>query len=724
MIIPWIISSVFLIGNTPASIRFQHSSSGKISGFITNKETGHPIPDANIVISNTSWGTASQDGGYYFIDHIPTGIYQITIQVVGYRNETRKEVTICQNTTLNFKLIPEVIQFDPILVTATRSDHLQSMVTVSSDVLTPQRIAQETGNTVGEITESLAGVYTKNYDGFAGPQTPSIRGANPDQVLVLLDDQRLNTAQGGGVDLNMFPIEAIERVEVLRGGHSALLGTDAIGGVIHIVSRESVPLKGFTYGTRTTFGSFGTRMVNFYGGHRFGPLSYFLTVNQSRSDGNFNYKALETGEEKRRENNDYKGNNIFFKTRLDVAKGHQIRFLFQSQDTERGVIGSVDWPSPQARRDENRKLFTLRSENQMASRWRLKEQIYYNTYDNHYMNPGGWIPEDDLHQTTAFGLDLQAQWTPHPHLTFTTGSEWRQDKLKSTKFTKTERSTQGYFVQGELSYSLSLLGLKTKWRWIPALRWNHYSDVEAKTCPKLGVLMTTGDQTSISLKGNIGTSYRVPTFFDLYWPEDDYTRGNAALLPESSTNLDIGLVFRSKRSSFLQLESTYFQNDFKDLILWEPGDDWKWAPQNVGKAFILGLENTFTFRLPENRYYIIIAHTMMKATNETPGSEQEGNRLIYRPNTKLDISSGFNAGPINVNINYRIVGKRFTDPDNAQELALYQLLNGNIGATFSIGKFEINTKLQALNLLNKSIYLLDGYPLPGREFRFSMGFEY
>jgi len=700
---------------------------GRISGFVVDKNKNQPIPDANIIIHRTRFGTASQDGGYYFIDNIPPGNYDIIVRVIGYRTETKKEIHIGRDTTLNFALIPTPIQMDPIIVTATRSDHLQSKVTVSSEVLTQPRLKELNGNTAGEVIESMSGTYFKNYDGFAGPQTPSIRGSNPGQVLFLLDDQRLNTAQGGGVDLNAFPVEVLERIEIVRGGHSALLGTDAIGGVVHLISKESMPFKGFSYGTNSTLGSFGTQMVTFYGSHRIGTLSYFLNYNRTKSDGDFVYIPPETDEEKTRKNNDYRGDNIFLKTKLDLGAKNQLRFLFQSLKTKRGVIGPIDWPSPEARRNEDRKLFSLQSKNQVTKRLRLEEQIYFHAYDHHYENPGA---SDDLHKNKALGFDVQAQWNINPHLTFIAGSELRHDKLKIKKFDKLflekKRNTQSLFIQTEINHHLTLFDTQTRWKWIPAVRWDNYSDIAARTCPKLGVLISTGEHVALSLRGNIGQSFRLPAFNDLYWPEDDFTKGNPNLSPERSTNYDIGLTLRRAHSSHFQIELTYFQNNIEDLILWEPGDDWKWTPRNVGRAFIKGLENSLTFRLPDNLLYIKIAHTWMKATDESPNSPNQGNRLIYRPDTKIDISTGLNFGPITANLNYRVVGNRYTTPDNLKEreLAEYQLLNGNIGSTFLTGRFNVDVKLQALNILDKSIYLLEGYPLPGREFRFTLGFDY
>ena len=718
-----LIHILFFHANTYAVGHESSSGTGRVFGFIYNRTTGQPIPDANVIVSETHFGTASQHGGYYCIDSVPQGTYAITVRVIGYEIFTQTNVSIGTRTRIDFYLKPQAIQLEPILVTATRYDHLQSEVTVSSEVLTSERMREQTGNTVGEITEAIGGLYTRSYDGLAGPQIPSIRGSNPDQVLVLLDDQRINIAQGGGVDLNAFPVEAVERIEIIRGGHSALLGTDAVGGVIHIISNETVVPRGFSYGIRTTMGSFGSQMVSFSGTHRIGPLSTFLSYNKTKSKGDFTYKLPDSGEIQTRENNDYDADNLFLKTKLDVGANHRFQFLFQSLDTERGVIGSVDFPSPAARRDEKRQLFSLMSENAVTSRFRIKEHVYYHTYDNHYVDSGGWIPTDDLHENSVYGIDLHAQWNIGRHFIVNSGAEIKQDKLVSTKFTNIKRNTQSLYVMTEISYPLSIGGMQTQWKWIPAIRWSHYSDVDSRFCPKVGMLMSLGHENKLAVRGNIGQSYRVPTFNDLYWPEDLFTKGNPSLGPETSTNLDVGLSYTRRRRVFFNVEVTYFHNTFKDLILWE-ADGAKWTPRNVGKTQISGLESAITFRLPSNFMYIKMAHTWMKAVDKTPNSPDYGNRLIYRPDHKFDISTGIDVSPFTVNINYRIVGKRFTDPGNTRTLSEYRFLNGNIGFFLSVSGIRADIRLQALNLLKKSIYLLEGYPLPGREYRISIGLQY
>jgi outer membrane cobalamin receptor len=114
----------------------------------------------------------------------------------------------------------------------------------------------------------------------------------------------------------------------------------------------------------------------------------------------------------------------------------------------------------------------------------------------------------------------------------------------------------------------------------------------------------------------------------------------------------------------------------------------------------------------------------MKAIDETTDSPNKGRRLIYRPERKLDIMAGFNRNMISANLHYQIVGKQFTNADNSRQRDDYQILNGNIGFHFTWSGFQCKIKAEAFNLLNREITILEGYPLPGREFRFSIGLQY
>ncbi len=714
------------------SVLVSYAAKGKISGYVFDNTTNKPIPDANVMLSNTNFGAASKDGGFYFIDKIPQEKYDITVKVIGYESAIKKAVEIGENTFVNFYLKPKAIEFDPIIVTATLSDHLQSRVSVASEILTQPRLREKTGNTVGEIIESVGSIYFNSYDGLAGNQIASIRGSNVDQVVVLLDGLRLNTAQGGGVDLNSMPVSALERIEVVRGGHSTLMGSDAIGGAIQLISRETIGMKRFSYGLNATLGSFGTKILNLFGFHQIGRLSSFLDYNRTQSDGDFSYKTPATGEKSTRVNNDYLGNNLFLKTKFDLSEKTKLQVIFQNLQTEKGVAGSVNlnpWTNesmltPNARAEMDRKLLSLKSENQITDRVRVEGQTYYQTYDYHYKDPDGWLPTDDEHKNSALGLNLQGQMSVSSNIFLIGGAEIRQDRLKSTKFRVEDRNIQSLYAQTEIRVPLSLFSTNTQWTSIPAIRWDNYSDVDAQVSPKLGILINSGEKISMGFRCNIGKSYRVPTFDDLYWPDEGWAKGNPDLKPETSTSFDFGLFLNKKSNAFIQAEVNYFSNTIDDLISWGADNSGIWMPLNIGKANIEGIETGVKYRLSGNIAHLNIFHTWMKATDETPNSISKGKHLIYRPDNKLDIVIGSNLGLFSVNLNYRLVSKRYISADNSKSLSDYSLLNGNIRYSLSFTVFNVAAKLQVLNILDNSIYITDGYPIPGREIRFSLSFIY
>ncbi|MBN2030518.1 TonB-dependent receptor [bacterium] len=704
------------------------AAGGQLSGTITNKETGQPIPDANIVVLNTKMGTVSKDGGFYFLNNLPEGRQQIQVSVIGFTIMV-KDVLIPEEKFLHVELEPKAIEFDPVVITATLSEHRQSNVTVAIDVLTQIRMQELSGNTTGEIVQSISGVYANRYDGFAGLNTPSIRGSEAAQVLVLMDGMRLNTVQGGGVDLNTIPLATVQRVEVIKGGHSALLGSDAVGGAIHLLSNDIVGLKGFNYDVNTTLGSFGTQIYTVSGSQQLGPLSLFASYNRTQSDGDFKYKDPQSGILEKRINNDSRTDNIFLKSKVKINTLNTFQVVYHYYHTRNGNAGNVnvspwtDLPqtTPLARSDIKRNALIVESENRITNRFYLKEQAGYHTYDYHYMNPDDWPPTDDLHKNKSLSAEVQGIYTMSNHLTVTGGINYQKDDLSSNKFIRVDsRTMKSLFGQIELKHDLGM----TRWIWIPAIRWDDYSDVGSSTSPKLGVMVNTGQNTHFALKGNVGKSYRVPTFNDLYWPADAYTEGNPDLDPEKGTNFDVGVLFSNYGRGFFQIEVTYFNNHIKDLIAWASGTDWIWRPTNVGIAKIRGIESEIQFRLPSEMAYIHINYTRMKATNETKGSGNKGKWLIYRPENKWDILVGTKLGPFYGNLNYRVVSKSYTTADNLTSLDGYQILDGNIGTAIAISGLKIGVRLQGLNLMNKMIFLTDGYPLPGREFRFTVGIEY
>ena len=448
-----------------------------------------------------------------------------------------------------------------------------------------------------------------------------------------------------------------------------------------------------------------------------------------KSDGDFTFKHTVSLADSSRKNNDYTGNALFLKTQLQLGKTGELNLIHNNVRSDRGAAGQIALPSLQARRDERRHLTSLEWQQQLSPDFRIRARSYYHHSDQRFTDPGAWVPVNSRHENDVIGIESQLRWTLSSNVLFTTGGEFRQDKLESTDLGDPERNTSGIYFQPEITHQIIYGQLPILIKWYPALRWDNFSDITDRFNPKLGFLTTIGNEISISVRGNIGRSFRAPSFNDLYWPEDAFARGNTELRPEIGTNADIGISLQRHRNALWGAETTYFNNAIEDLIVWQAGPDWIWMPDNIGKVNISGIETSLRFHFPRDRAYIRFSYTRLEAIDKTEGSDNFEKQLIYRPKNKCDITAGTKLGFFRMNLIYRYVGARryFNYDFNVNDydhLPAYHIVNLNAGFDFVIAGFNIDLKVEVQNVLDKDIIILDGYPVPGREIRVSAGITY
>jgi vitamin B12 transporter len=214
---------------------------------------------------------------------------------------------------------------------------------------------------------------------------------------------------------------------------------------------------------------------------------------------------------------------------------------------------------------------------------------------------------------------------------------------------------------------------------------------------------------------NVGWSFRAPNFDDLYW-ESPGMRGNPGLKPEKAFNLDGGFSWQIQK--ILQLELASFYNWFTDLIQWAPGEsDWDpWAPENVGKAQIWGIESDLVFK-PFPFLSLKANHTYLQARDHSGRPDVNRKDLIYRPRNKisgiLDVSWKLYRAFGEV----RWVDRRYTNTENTDHLEPYLVCNLGLGMTIR-KNFDLAAKVK--NVFDKRYQEERGYPLPGREYVLSV----
>jgi outer membrane receptor for ferrienterochelin and colicins len=173
--------------------------------------------------------------------------------------------------------IDEPHRLREIVVTATGTEHAIEDAPVPTQVIRREQIEATTSTNVAEVLDQVPDIYVRRNDQFRlGASTVRMQGADPNKVLILLDGKRFRGGIDGVVDLRNIPVNNIERIEIIRGPSSSLYGSDAMAGVINIITRsggEEPSLQLTTAG-----GNFGRVLLTGAHGYRIGPVSYFLSA--------------------------------------------------------------------------------------------------------------------------------------------------------------------------------------------------------------------------------------------------------------------------------------------------------------------------------------------------------------------------------------------------------------------------------------------------------------
>lgn len=699
-----------------------------LSGRVVDRAMRNPIPAAIVVLKDTSLGLCANSDGYFQFQPLPPGSYTAHVSAIGFEP---RDYTVTlrsgSNAALLFELRETVYQLNPVTVSSTRERSLVSEVPSSVEVISSRDIERRNLQNVSEAVAALPGVSLKEYGGIGDSKSLSIRGSTAGQVLVLIDGQRLNTAQTGEVDLSTIPIEGVERVEIVKGGTSALYGADAVGGVINIItkSRPYQPTAGITAGIMQ--GSFGTSAYKGGGTYATERIFTLLSYKYLHTDGNYYYDSPYGGRIKR-DNADLSSHSIFGKSSIQLGVDSLNKTLSMSGQLyldKGGSPGTTYQPYTDARKKNQNKSANISYDQRVGSIYNtLHVGGYYHNFESWYDSPSAFVPVHSYHHSIAWGTELQGRAVFSASNVSTGGYEFRRDDLSSTTVnTKPHRTTNSVYLQHEWEPFVFIRMFFRRLLAIPALRWDQFSDFGGRLSPKIGIVGTTGDGWQGSLKANYGRSFRAPSFNDLYWPKDPWTLGNPNLKPESGRDFDIGTMMRSAFLWSSAVDVTYFRNDVTDLVLWQQGSNSIWTPDNVGKALLQGIEAKISVSPLNGPVRLEWNYTFLDAVDKTDPAKTSGTVLPYRPKHTHNFSIAFDYEPVFLQLSATYMSRRFTTSANTISLP------SNIAADFLaaykifLTASTIDVRFEVKNIFDEKYQVMDGFPMPTREVRVSADFS-
>jgi len=479
-----------------------------------------------------------------------------------------------------------------VVTTGTRTQRDATTVPVATQVITREEIVASGSETVAEALEE-SGASIQIGSGIGGSSL-SLRGLGAEQVLITIDGQRVTGRIGGTLDLSRFTVENVERIEVVLGSGSVLYGSDALGGVINIVTRRAEPgvqaQARVSYGSRNTFDSSG-RVAG--GGRRYGLSAH---GGYHRSDGwDADPSDIATTGDALGQWNVGAGAWLLATSALRLS----LNADYLRRDTRGiGLTGSgaiID-----------RRNLTETLDGGLSSEWtgadsRLRVDLHYNLFRDQFQEDQRGDDALDRYQPTRDQLGqivVQYDQLIGKHV-LTSGADLQLEWLVTDRIQVGEGGPDGaqrqrvaLFVQDEWTPTLT-----PRVAILPAARIDYDSRFGLYPTGRLALLVAPTE--TFSLRAAYGRGYRAPSFREMFLafsnPGVGYrVRGNPELRPEQAWTLDLGATWRPIEA--LSLGLGVFDNQLRDLmtvdLVAEGGvgtlDEYSYI--NIGAAYTRGVE--------------------------------------------------------------------------------------------------------------------------------------
>ena len=538
---------------------------------------------------------------------------------------------------------PNTAQLGTVTNTATRTPLIADQEVAPVIVIGPEQLQLAQGQDLAAVLHDYAGLDTAANGGAGQPASLFLRGTNSNHTLVMIDGVKINPDNGFGSALQNIRLADVERIEIVKGPRASLYGSDAIGGVINIITKKAS--EGLGYGAHLGAGRYGTYDAGGQFSYGDGPNSFGVSADDYHTRG-FPAQAgwpLDSGNRDR-------SVTAFGRTRLgpvDLSLDH-----WQSKGYTQFVGTDASFAPVPADEDFQDATSSLGLTAHPLEGWRTNLALSH------------MLDETDQRQLDPFAF-------PGPQADFVhtqrNAADWQNDLSVSDA----QLLTLGLYTEAEATGYYSFGAGQAEQHRVNALYAEDDLDFGSQRLVLAG--RDTHDQSfgdhftynvdygydlsnSTKLTAGIGTAFRAPSADELY----DAFSGNTGLKPETSQNLELGL--RQKFSPGQSLSVSVFRNKLDDLIVFDPtptpGHTFG-QNQNVGSARVEGIEAEYQLTAgdwswrtdailqnPENldsHTYLLRRARQTLTTNldwHEDGTTAGLNLLLTGPRTDLDISTG------------------------------------------------------------------------------------
>lgn len=525
-------------------------SSGELRGRVVEAGSGAPVAGATIQVEGaSSRSVVSGTDGRWSIEALGAGEHRVRVRHLGFAERVATvAVPAAEGVELTIALTPEALPLDAVVVTASRRMQRLADVPVTTELVTRREIEQAGVSDLSAVLVQRLGIQLEG--GHPAGEGVMLQGMGSERVLVLVDGQPMVGRISGQIDLSRIPISMVERVEVVKGPQSALYGSEAMGGVVNIITRRASPER-WDAGVVLTAGT---------------QARADLSSTLRGTVGTFEY-LVDAGRRS---------------TELTPGRAEERGALAERWD---GML-KLGWAPDSALRveasavvlDERQRwqggqLFSFADNRQWSARvgadWvqgahRVAPALYWTEFDHLSRRatapePVAGTGEDEVQRLLEGELLYNLARGRHA---VDLGVEAKREQISSDRVQGQDRALHTLEPFAQATWAMGNLQL------VPGARLSWSEQWGTHFTPRLAALFRP--IPSVALRGSVGRGYRAPGFKELYMEflnlgaGTGYTvRGNPSLQPETSTNVSLGAEWTSGPA---YLRGQLFHNRFDNFI--------------------------------------------------------------------------------------------------------------------------------------------------------------
>ncbi|MEW7867460.1 TonB-dependent receptor domain-containing protein [Aeromonas diversa] len=578
-----------------------------------------------------------------------------------------------------------------MVVTANRVEQPAASVLAPTLVIDRAEIEARQVQSLPDLLKTLPGIQIASLGGRGHQSSLFVRGTNSNHSLVLINGRQIAAMVAGTPDLSQIPLGLVERIEYIRGPRAAVYGSDAIGGVINIITQTSARQGSETHLTGGA-GSHGYGLGQLRSVHALG----------SRTDGN-----LMLGYERTDGVDVVAGAQQPDRDGFDTLNGQAgINHAFTDQLS--GELNALGWSNltetdDSYRANDQSKVLARQFDGALTFKNERLNSRFDASYGEHRLKT--WWDErgEGTAQAIHTGMTRFAWvngWQVNENLLLTAGADWLREQMKSDSrsggkaFNAPDRDNSGLFVVGGYRWQPVLLELSG--------RTDDNDQYGRHNTWSSAVGLNLDEQHNVRL--SYGTAFKAPSFLDLYYPGYE----NPDLKPEESKNLELGL---SGSYSTWDWSANLYRNRVENLIVCQQG--YITCIKGNTDAEMEGLELALGLDTGPIHHNLSYDYTRAKDKNA------QDLQLLRRAKHKGGWLASVETGPVTWSGEVLYVGQRndndfSTWPATLNELGSYTLFN--LGSRYAVTeRLTLGGRID--NLFDKHYDEAVGYPGTGTEFR-------